>query len=149
MRPKSIFLGQGHEIQWPFSQVSWSEEIMLRYDFSPFSAALTSPGQLAATQRPGGLFCKRFSSGLSAVALLEPVFTHLKFPGTLLSLHIIHHHQISVHRSLRAVSAFSLLCYCGLEGHMGLERTVMSEPGLRPHPSAGQRLIAAPSCAHK
>lgn len=122
---------------------------MLRYDFSPFSAALTLSWQLAATQRPGGLLSKRFFFGLSEVALLEPVFTHLKFPGTLLSLHVIHHHQLSVHRSLGAVRAFPLLCYCGLEGHMGLERTVMSEPGLSPHPSAGQRLTAVPSCAHR
>lgn len=82
--------------------------------------------------------CSTRNSDLGGVVLLGPVCTHLKFSSFLFSVYVVHHHQLSVHRSLRAVGAFSLLCYCGLEGDMCLERTVMSEPGLCSHPSAGE-----------
>uniref|UniRef100_A0A8I4A1X6 DNA/RNA-binding protein KIN17 n=1 Tax=Callithrix jacchus TaxID=9483 RepID=A0A8I4A1X6_CALJA len=58
----------------------------------------------------------------------ETVCTHLQFTSLLFSAHVIQHHQFPVYRSLPAVGAYSLLCYCGLEGDVSLERTAVSGP---------------------
>lgn len=80
----------------------------------------------------GALFNKNQFFGFGGATLPESVFTHLKLTDFLLSVHIIHHHELTVYRSLRAVGTFSLLCYRGLEGDVCLERTVVSQPGLAP-----------------
>ena len=117
-----------------------------------------SPGQLGTNQRlarfipggdEGGLFNKKQFLGFGGASLPESVFTHLKLTDFLLSVHIVHHHELTIDRSLRAVGAFSLLCYRGLEGDVCLERTVVSQPGLGPPPSPGEELTAAPSRAHR
>lgn len=79
------------------------------------------PWQLEVTYKPRSLFNCNTIGGLSWI-VPEPAGTHLQFPGLLFSADIIQHHQLSIHGSLGAVGAFSLLCYCGLEGDMCLQR---------------------------
>lgn len=61
--------------------------------------------------------------GFGLAVLPEMVYTHLKLTSLLFSVHVVHHHQLSIHCSLRAIGTFSLLCYCGPEGDMSLEVT--------------------------
>lgn len=148
LRPPRAFLRQGQKAQRPsisyldIKCLATPREIRLGPLSAAWALALaagTCPEAGAGRGRAGGAQ----SPGNGSVAP-GPVLTHLQFAGFLLSVHIIHHHQLSVHGCLRAAGAFSLLCHCGLEGHVCLERTVLSQPGLCPPPSPGATVT---SCA--